>query len=465
MRKRLLVLSVRLLGVATVLAAPGCGGNESRSPEVVDRRSPEVAVASADAICAEHGVLEAICTKCNPALAAVFRAKGDWCAEHGFPESVCPICHPERGGRPAVDVTSEAADALPSEVRLRSAEIAREAGIETIPATEGAAPAGLVVPATIVFDPARVARVNARAPGVVRAIRADLGARVRFGSPLVQFESAALGAERSRLQAAGTRVAVAEASYQREQELFEKGISSKKDVLAAQQELETAKAEGAAAQAELGMIGGSADGGGLYTLTSPIAGVVTERNATVGLLVGAEDVLFEIADVSTMWAEIAVREDQLSSVAVGQSVTIAVDGVPEREFAGTIQAIASKLDPRTRTATVRVVLRNPEGLLRANMFGRASIHVGGDGLSVLVPRESVQRRRGEHVVFVRRSDEVYVPRRVRVAPGGGEFVAIEGGVRPGDLVVTKGSFLLKTETLKESIGAGCCEAEAPKSGG
>src|SRR5213594_1489452 len=47
------------------------------------------------ALCKEHGVLEAVCTKCNPALIAVFKAKGDWCEEHGFPESVCPICHPE----------------------------------------------------------------------------------------------------------------------------------------------------------------------------------------------------------------------------------------------------------------------------------------------------------------------------------------------------------------------------------
>src|SRR5213594_2796022 len=50
------------------------------------------------------GVLEAVCTKCNPALIAVFKAKGDWCEEHGFPESFCPICHPERGGRPGWDI-------------------------------------------------------------------------------------------------------------------------------------------------------------------------------------------------------------------------------------------------------------------------------------------------------------------------------------------------------------------------
>ena len=46
-------------------------------------------------MCREHGVPEAVCTKCNPSLIPVFQAKGDWCEEHGFPESFCPICHPE----------------------------------------------------------------------------------------------------------------------------------------------------------------------------------------------------------------------------------------------------------------------------------------------------------------------------------------------------------------------------------
>ena len=58
------------------------------------------ASASPDAMCPEHGVLEALCTLCNPALVPVFRARGDYCEEHRLPESICPICHPERGGRP-----------------------------------------------------------------------------------------------------------------------------------------------------------------------------------------------------------------------------------------------------------------------------------------------------------------------------------------------------------------------------
>src|SRR6185436_16987896 len=108
-----------------LLLLVGSGCSESAPPEMAAPAS----IAS-DGMCAEHGVLEAVCTKCNPRLAAIFQDKGDWCAEHGFPESFCPTCHPERGGRPATDVSSDTAPLDGTKVVLRSAEAVRAAGIE-----------------------------------------------------------------------------------------------------------------------------------------------------------------------------------------------------------------------------------------------------------------------------------------------------------------------------------------------
>jgi len=174
--------------------------------------------ASTDELCGEHGVLEAVCTKCNPKLAPVFQAKGDWCEEHGFPESVCPICHPERGGKPGAAVSREEAPADGTKVRFKSRDTARLAGITTAAAEARPGGARLTVLATIEYDATRRAEVNARSPGVVRALRADLGARVAAGAPLAVLESAAVGSERSRLVAARTRLAVAEENLARERE-------------------------------------------------------------------------------------------------------------------------------------------------------------------------------------------------------------------------------------------------------
>jgi cobalt-zinc-cadmium efflux system membrane fusion protein len=75
-----------------------------------------------------------------------------------------------------------------------------------------------------------------------------------------------------------------------------------------------------------------------------------------------------------------------------------------------------------------------------------------------VPRTALQDAKGVQVVFVPISDTEFETRRVRTAPGDGDLVQVMSGVDPGERVVTTGSFLLKTETLKGSIGAGCCEA-------
>src|SRR6187431_765083 len=101
----------KILLASVLLAGPGCArapadGDAARTEAGAEKGAEKAVVADADGMCAEHGVLEAVCPKCNPALTAVFQAKGDWCAEHGFPESFCPICHPERGGRPSADVSS-----------------------------------------------------------------------------------------------------------------------------------------------------------------------------------------------------------------------------------------------------------------------------------------------------------------------------------------------------------------------
>jgi cobalt-zinc-cadmium efflux system membrane fusion protein len=96
------------------------------------------------------------------------------------------------------------------------------------------------------------------------------------------------------------------------------------------------------------------------------------------------------------------------------------------------------------------------------MYARARILTDAGASAVLVPRTAVQEAKGVNLVFVRLAEDQYETRRVKVAPSTGNLVALNSGVKPGDFVVTAGSFLLKTETMKEGIGAGCCEVEAPK---
>lgn len=447
--------------VAAALVLAACNtAAESASP--AQTRGAAEPIASKDGLCAEHGVLEAVCTQCNPALAAVFKAKGDWCPEHGFPESFCPICHPERGGRPSVDVEADGAPADGTKVRFKTKDTARLAGIQVEKVTERSTQAEVAATALIVYDAAKVAEVNARSAGVIRAIRADIGATVRAGAPLCTIESAGVGADQSRLVAARSRVRLAEANHERLSSLHEQGIVAKKDALLAAQELDAARAELSGSQAALGVIGVVAEGASRYTLNAPIAGVVTQRNATLGRLVDTDKVLFEIVDTSSMWAEIDIPESAVTRVQIGSAVSVSVDGVQGKEFTGPLSYVAPAIDPHTRTVKGRVALSNPEGLLRGNMFARARIRTSGPTRAVVVPRGAVQRAKDAQLVFVRTAEDVFEARRVAIGPGDERVVEVTGRVQPGDEVATDGSFLLKTETLKGSIGAGCCDVEGPK---
>lgn len=442
------------LGTLALLAlAVAACADDAPKAEPTAAKAP----AAEGAMCEEHGVLEAVCTKCNPKLIPVFQAKGDWCEEHGFPESICPICHPERGGKPAGDVSAESgAPADGTKVRFKGKDTARLAGIEVVKATERSAESGIVATARIAYDATRVAIVNARSPGVVETLDVEIGAQVKKGARLATIRSAAVGADQSRLTAARVRVETAEKAYRREEDLAARGIAAKKDAEAAREHWENAKAELAALQANLGVVG-APGARGTYVVTAPIAGVVTQRNVTVGNSVEVEDTIFQIVDASAMWAEVDVAEPDVPLVKAGQRVSLTLDSVPERQFDGTITYVAPEIDARTRTAMARVPLANPDGLLRANMFGQARIAVGEARAAVTVPRAAVQRAKDVSLVFVRITPDEYEARRVQVGATEGDAVTIAKGVKPGEEVVTTGSFLLKTETLKESIGAGCCD--------
>jgi cobalt-zinc-cadmium efflux system membrane fusion protein len=330
------------------------------------------------------------------------------------------------------------------------------AGIETVPATAAETVNELDVLGTIAYDAAKRAEVNARARGLVREILVRVGERVEKGAPLIRIESAEIGAEQAKLIAAGSRIEVASAARERLKALFEQGMAAQKDLQAAQLELDTALAEKAAAEAALGMVGVDPAGGSSFLLTAPLAGTCVRMTCTVGRMASSEEILCEIVDTRTMWAELDVPEAELLRVQAGQVALVSADVLGQREFRGTIDSIAPEIDPHTRTARALVRLENPDGLLRANLFVHARILLGEKHASVLVPRGALQSAKDTQLVFVELSPGEYEARRVGHTVGRGDLVELSKGVRPGERVVVAGSFLLKTETLKGEIGAGCC---------
>ena len=408
--------------------------------------------------CVEHGLPESKCTKCHPALVEQYQAAGDYCDEHGFPKSVCPVCNPTK-----VPAGAEQAALEARTVRLRSPDIEAAAGIVTATVQRvEVATSSVECTARLAFHGDRVAEIHAVVPGIVRKVRVELGDRVKDGDALFDLESIHVGEIQAELQTAREGVRTATANLARKRELLASELTSGRQVDLAEQELLNAQAHANAAQAGLRLLGAAAKAGssGRYTLVAPIAGTVVRRPIVLGILATEDTSLATIADTSVMWALCDVPESSASQVTLGQTMQLSIDGDTESSFAGEITWIAAEVDARTRTVTARAELPNPTGKLRANQFGLARIDTSAARAAVSVPRAAVQRVGELDVVFVRTGPGVYEPRVVKRV-GDGDVVAVEGRVRIGDAVVTTGAVLLRTEIMPGSIGAGCCEVEAP----
>lgn len=448
--------------VACLAFAAGCG-NET-APAKSEQRvaaAPASGTAVATDLCSEHGVLRVVCTKCNPKLAVIFRAKGDFCEEHGLPLSLCPVHHPERGGRPLVDVTRKEAPADRTRLRFKDRETARQAGFETVEAMPDLAGASIPATATLVVDASHRALVAAGAPGAVREIYVEEGARVAAGSALARMESAALAEARSRLDAAKARLQNAAAIRDRERSLFEKGMTPRREVDAAEQEYGAATAEVEAAAGTLKALGAGPEAGGTLIVRAPIAGIVTRRSAAVGRFMEAEEMMFELVDPSRLWAEIEIGERHAARVVTGDAVSIHLGPEESDRATGTLVYVAPVVDEASRVVRARARLDRADPRARVNAVHRATIRSRAAAGAVIVPREAVQEVSGASIAFVRLADDLYESRRVHVEQAEGGTVSVRRGLARGERVVTIGSFLLLTESDKSAIGTGCCEIEAP----
>lgn len=409
--------------------------------------------------CKEHGLPESKCTKCHPELVAEFIAKGDYCREHGFPESACPICHPELPAKAGHEAPS-----FPdpeTRVRLASPSTAKDAGIETVRVTKSVFAKSLEVTGELGFDGNAQAQVSTKDDARVLEVLVDVGDEVKQGQPLVVLASAGAGADRAQLASAAARLENAQQALARLQQL--QGIAAQKNIDEAKRDVSTAQADHDSAVAALRATGADvgASSGGRLVLTSPLAGTVVARDAVPGRTTSAGAVLVHVANTKTLWATLDVPEEQSASVRQGQRVQLRFDGLAHETRDATIARVGASIDPHTRTVRTRVDVNNEDGRLKAGLFLRARVEVANAKEALMVPRASVQRAEGRAIVFVVEATDAggaaYRPRAVTLGDGDADRVQALAGVDEGDEIVTTGAFLLKTEILKGSIGAGCCD--------
>lgn len=180
------------------------------------------------------------------------------------------------------------------------------------------------------------------------------------------------------------------------------------------------------------------------TIRSPYRGHVLEKDVIEGQMVRAGDHLFKIADLSTVWIEPAIFEQDIPLVREGQRAAITLDALPGRDFAGRVTFVYPTLDMGTRTLRVRIEVPNPRGIIKPMMYG--TVRIRTDGLrGVTVPLTAVLPTGEADLAFVLRDGRV-MPTEVTVAVRGDSTILVTQGLAVGDTVVASATFLFDSES-------------------
>ncbi|HZV82178.1 MAG TPA: efflux RND transporter periplasmic adaptor subunit [Geobacteraceae bacterium] len=186
----------------------------------------------------------------------------------------------------------------------------------------------------------------------------------------------------------------------------------------------------------------------IYT---PLSGVVIEKMVQQGQYVNIGDALFNIADLSHVWVEVEVYENEFPNIHIGQQVEIRSQSFPGRPFNGRISYIYPFLDPKTRTVKARVEMANPGMKLKPDMFVNAVIKVPL-GSAIVVPITAVIDTGKRRVVWVESQPGMFEPRDVQVGQQTDDKVQILSGLNPGDKVAVSGAYLIDSESQLKGGG-------------
>ena len=334
---------------------------------------------------------------------------------------------------------------------------------------ERAAISGVIeVTGQLVPNEDRTARLAAPAQARVLRVHVSPGERVDSGARLVTMQS-----QEASMAQADVMKATAEVTSRRSAAAYAKAARERADRLLAlkaipRQDYERAIADDEAAQAgarqaeaELQRAQSNAEQLGVdprdgsMTLRSPIAGVVTARDAVPGAVVGAGTALMTITDPTALWLVVAIPEGIVSDVRIGSSLHFNVAPYPADTFAARVQSVSAAYDATTRSLPIRAAVENPRARLRPEMYARVWIEATDRSAAISVPDSAIQRLDGKTVVFVAHPDSQggarFEKRVVQVGGSANGRTSIVSGLTPSDRVVVTGAYAVKAQLAKAKM--------------
>ena len=370
-------------------------------------------------------------------------------AKRSMPASPAPSAQIGQKAAASGPSTSPSATSPTNNLILLSDAQVQAAGIQID--TVGAASIKNVqsLPGEIHFNEDKTARVVPRLAGVVEAVVAELGQPVKKGQRLATIASSTVSDLRSAFNTAQNRLVLAKTTYDREKMLWQEKISAEQDYLQAKQVLSEAQIALQNVQQKLHALGAASNpSGNRYDIRAPFDGMITEKRITLGDTVKEDTPIFQISDLSTVWADITVPATNLHWIRVGDSVTVKATQMPSTA-SGRITYVSALVGDQTRTATARVTLPNPKLQWRPGLFVTIDVTTEEATAPITVATDAIQEVDGKPTVFVK-TEKGFTAQPVVAGRADGSRTAITGGLPSGVQYAAKNSFVLKAELGKSS---------------
>jgi cobalt-zinc-cadmium efflux system membrane fusion protein len=295
----------------------------------------------------------------------------------------------------------------------------------------------------------RMVHIVPRLSGIVESVSANAGDTVRKGQVLAVISSHALADQRSESIAAQQRLALARTTFAREKSLWEEKISAEQDYLQARNALQEADIAAQSARQKLAALGANASASGnltRYEIRSPIDGTVTDKRIAIGASLKDDTTIFIVADLSTVWADIVVPAKDLNAVSTGQQATVEAIAFAH-EATGTLSYVGAVVGTQTRTASARIVLPNPKGVWRPGLPVTVRLVSASVDVAIAVPVTAIQTMNDAPTVFGRHGDS-FEARPLTLGRSDGMFTEVLEGLRAGEQVAVRNSFLIKADLGK-----------------
>ncbi|MCE1241010.1 MAG: efflux RND transporter periplasmic adaptor subunit [Azonexaceae bacterium] len=190
------------------------------------------------------------------------------------------------------------------------------------------------------------------------------------------------------------------------------------------------------------------------TFRSPVNGIVTEKRAVQGMRFMPGEALYQVTDLSSVWAVADVFEQDIAWVKPGAKAKVKINAYPDKSFEGTISYVYPTLKAETRTIPVRIDLPNPNNQLKPGMFAQLELPTAAKGAVVTVPNSAVIDSGTRQIVLVQAREGRFEPRDVKLGARSDERIEVLDGVREGEQVVVAANFLIDAESnLKAAVGS------------